>query len=458
MGHDREKAMIAVSVALLSLLIAGLLVAVRVDRGASRTVLVAEALLIGPALAASVLFALSIFGIDWSLLNLVAGVCAVVTVFVLLPSRPTASEPLPDSSPAAAGWPARAIDLLSILLLVGYALFATIGPVAEYDFIGIWGVKGQEFFLHRGIDWEFLADPRHIFTHTDYPILLPLIYDTLALSSGEWRDDGSMNLVFAFFGAAALLMVRATLGKETAPLLASLGTLALVPFALSPYIGIAEGPLVAYSVAGLLLLRDAFRREGGHRVALGAAFLGFAASTKNEGLTIVLAAIVAAFFVVRDRADVLRLWPAVVIPLPWQILRAWHGLSTDLTEGNFLARIWMHLQDPIAFFGAMLRYPLGNPIFWLGLALAFALVFPEIIRREKFLLTVVALQYLSYLVAYLSTPHDLDWHFKWSWERVINQMTVPLGVAVIASIGAVWANGKREAVSRLGDVERNQES
>jgi hypothetical protein len=434
--------MIAVAIALVSLFAAGLLIAIRLDPHAPRNMLVAEALLIGPALSASVLFTLSLLGIEWSLLMLATGVCIVTAlVFGLMPSRQR--TPGHWAEPATTSWTAHTIDALCLLLLVGYALFATAGPVAEYDFIGIWGVKGQEFHLHRGIDWEFLRDSRHVFTHADYPILLPLIYDALALASGGWRDDGSMNLVFVCFGAATLLMTRVTLGKETPPLVASLGTLALLPFALSPYIGIAEGPLVAYSVAGLLILRAAFAEGNRDRVALGAAFLGFAASTKNEGLTIVIAVLIASLAFVRERSILVRLWPAIVIPLPWQILRAWHGLSTDLTEGNFVQRIWIHLQDPVSFLAAMTRYPLGNPIFWLGLALALIVVFREVIRREKFLLAVVALQYVSYLLAYLSTPHDLDWHFKWSWERVINQMTVPLGIAIIAALGSVVADREK---------------
>jgi len=48
------------------------------------------------------------------------------------------------------------IDLLTLLTLAGFTLYATVAEPAEIDFIASWGLKGRIFALHGGIDWSFL--------------------------------------------------------------------------------------------------------------------------------------------------------------------------------------------------------------------------------------------------------------------------------------------------------------
>src|SRR5205823_273786 len=51
--------------------------------------------------------------------------------------------------------PHSIIDLLTLVLIAGYARFATMAPPTEIDFICIWGLKAQEFLVAHGIDWNF---------------------------------------------------------------------------------------------------------------------------------------------------------------------------------------------------------------------------------------------------------------------------------------------------------------
>src|SRR5207237_6668506 len=78
------------------------------------------------------------------------------------------------------------LDLVTLVLIAGYARFATMAPTPEYDFIGIWGVKAKEFLLARGIGWSWLAKPFIQIAHVDYPLLVPLNFDMLMLVSGGW--------------------------------------------------------------------------------------------------------------------------------------------------------------------------------------------------------------------------------------------------------------------------------
>jgi hypothetical protein len=309
------------------------------------------------------------------------------------------------------------LDLVTLVLIIGYARFATMAPTPEYDFIGIWGVKANEFFVARGIDWAWLANPFNEFAHVDYPLLVPLLFDLQMLTGGG--EPGLMNVGF---GVAALLMLRGFLDDEIeAGWVRALATIALAWTALSPWIGLAEGPLVAYGTSGLLMIR---RGE----TTRGAVMLGLAACCKNEGLTLIVAAFIA--------ARTVRLWPAALIAAPWLVLRGVHGLHTDLTSGPLLPRVVEHLSDPMPMLRAMFVYSLGKPLFWSGVLLALILGFRQL-RRERFLVTAIVLQLDFFIAAYVITPHDVTWHVRWSWERIVTQLAASIGfLAVVALFGA----------------------
>ena len=70
----------------------------------------------------------------------------------------------------------------------GYALYATLAPLWEWDFWAIWGLKARVFLEAGGIDWHFLESRWNAFAHPDYPLLVPLNFDFVALINGGWSD------------------------------------------------------------------------------------------------------------------------------------------------------------------------------------------------------------------------------------------------------------------------------
>jgi hypothetical protein len=400
-------------------------------------------ILLGLAFPPVVLFALSLAGVRWTLdwlivLQLTAGGAILAAAFRWRPPR------VPERHEAS--WAAALLDVATIVLVAGYVVLATNAPTPEADFVTIWGLKGKTFFVSGGIDWAFLSNRWNSFAHVDYPILLPLMFDSVALSAGAW-DERAIGFLYAMFGAATVLVVRGSVTRATGSrFLGSTAAIASVPIALSPYIGLGEGPLIAYGTAGLLLLRRGFEEDNQGFVRFGAVMLGLAALVKNEGLSLVIAAILATAVVVRSRKAVVALWPAIAIPLPWIAVRLSLGLSTDLAQGSVLARMREHLANPASYLEALARYPAGNVLLWLGIAAALALAAHELLARERFLLFAVAFQYLFLIGAYFATPHSIDWHFRTSWERVMSQMTLPLVVLAVIGLAAyVRRNDPSEA-------------
>lgn len=416
-------------IALLVAAAAGAGVALLLDRKAAGSLVAGESLLLGIGTSAAVLFALSSIGVPWSRTSFGLAMGIVIVVAWLMVVRRGRGERSPQLWPKQDGWAIALLAALlafAVLLVAGYAILATVAPVWEFDFLADWGLKARAFAAARSVDWRFLEHPLHAEIHPDYPPLVPLAFDLFAVARNGWNDQ-TVGLISAVFGVALLLVVhRLALEETQRPLTAAFITLALVPFACSPWIGLAEGALVAYGTTGLLLIRRG-------SVVPGAVMLGLAASSKNEGLTLVLAAAVA---LAADRRlrDLLRFWPAVVIPMPWLILRHVHALQTDITQGDVLGRFVTHLRDPRPLLDAFVRYGTGKPVYWIALGLGVLLVLRTLVKRERFVLVAVAVQFAFYIGAYLVTPHDIDWHVRWSWERLISHLTPVLTYVVLVGM------------------------
>jgi hypothetical protein len=316
--------------------------------------------------------------------------------------------------------------ILILLLILGYAIYATLAPPPEYDYLTNWGFKAKAFFEVGGIDWQLLGRGIDRNVHPDYPLLLPLTYDFIAVLRNGW-NDAHLGIVHVAFAAALLLVIYETAVDDTrSRIAAAFIVIALIPFAATPWIGLAEGPFIAYATAALLLIRRG-------DMTLGAILLGLAASTKNEGLTLIIAVAMGLLCAGRKR-DVVRLWSAVAIPLPWLIARSLHRLPTDIVTGGVMERIVTHARHPGPLFAALTSVSLGKPLYWIALAIGIAIASRALVTRERFILIALLMQFACYLGAYLATPFDVVWHVTWSWERLAAHLTPALTYVVLISL------------------------
>jgi hypothetical protein len=395
-----------VIVALTQVLILGLPLAILLDRAASRLRLLGLSFLLGSGVVSLVLLALP----RWSTVIVTAAVLALSAMLWAFawPRRP-AFGAIARPHPA---------DYGTLLLVVAHARAATRAFFDEWDFWAIWGLKGRVFLAHRGIDWAWLETPANAFAHPDYPPLLSLNYAFYAMQAGEWNDV-RLGLVTTLFGAAVLLLVRDSFDER----FAAWATLGVASLALSPWVGLAEAPLIAYGTAGLLFLRN-------RQLPLGALLLGLAACTKNEGLALMAAAAGALALSGRWR-DIPRLWPALAVAAPWQVMRAFHALPTDLLAGPLQQRIAANVARRSEFFGALAAERPVQPELWIALLVAM-LLFARGLGRERFILIAVVLQLAFYVAAFATTPKDLTWHVETAAARLLEQMALPLAFAVLS--------------------------
>jgi hypothetical protein len=420
-------------VAIFVVFLLGLPVARSMDRGADPLQLAGTAFLYGSGVIFLVLLAFSVLGVAWSVPIVGAVVLAIFAIRALLELRRMRGRP--------AGAPrAHIVDLLTLATIAGYAFYAIAASPWEVDFWAIWGLKARVFLEAGGIDWHFLESRWNVFQHSDYPLLVPLNLDFGALVSGQW-DDRWMGAWFVAWGASLVAVVRSMAAREATPFFASLITFAVAASCLSRFVGLAEGPLVAFGTAALLFLRRGLRDDDEGAWRHGVLLLGFAANCKNEGLAL-LAAVTLAVAISGPRAGLLvrvkRLWPAFALAAPWLVIRALHALPTDLASGSVIDRSMEHLAHAGAIF-ALLASRLAQPWAWIALVAALLAIPPAQVKRERFVLAVTAIQLVFFVGAYFASPFDVAWHVWASWPRLTAQLAAPISFVVLAMLVRVFS-------------------
>ena len=425
--------MIAVVVVVLSLTVLGLPIALAVDRSLRSLSAIALGFLYGSGLAWAVLLALSPFG--WTLPRVVIAMLAISGACLVVAMR----SPREVRTRVRVAW----ADPLTALTLVGFGFFVTLAPLWEWDFWAIWGLKARVFAERGAIDWRFLESSWNLFSHTDYPLLLPLNFDLIALANGGW-DDRWLGLIFVAFAAALVLLVRDLAADETSPNVAAWIAFAIAATACARNAGTAEGPFLAYAGGALLMLRRALRLDDRAAFRHGALLLGLAACTKNEGLALIVSIAIA--MILSGAARRLpRLWPAVALPLPWLLIRLFHRLPTDLLSGSLLTRAVSYLPELGVAARDLIVY-LARP--WLFVAIFLGLLVARDRKRERFALLAIGVQFAICIAMYLTAPNDIHWQIATSWERVSAQLLVPLAYVAAVLLAASFDTLPRHAEAR----------
>jgi hypothetical protein len=422
--------MAPVLIAIVSLTVVGIPLVLALDRDASPLRLLGLAFLYGSGAIYFVLLALSVLHMPWSLLSVT--IAALIVVLPFTKSLSTQHSGLRTRL--------HIVDVFALVAPVAFACYATIAPLWEWDFWAIWGLKARVFLEAGGIDWRFLQSPWNTFAHPDYPLLVPFAYDFAALVGGGWSDRW-LGLLFVAWALAFLLVARDLAAAETKPLAAALITLALSSLAVSRYVGLAEGALVAFLGAGVLFVRRGILFDDIVSWRHGAILLGLAACTKNEGLAM-LASVAIAIAIV-DVRRVVRLWPAAAIALPWLVLRALHHLPTDVVSGSLAARFVARAAGAGEIF-KLLLLNLHDPWLWAALLVGLLIIPVAARNRERFVFLATLFQLLFYAGAYFVTPHDPGWHIATSWPRLTMQIVAPFAYSVMIELAHAEARSEQQ--------------
>lgn len=422
--------MIAVVISIVILAGAGAFVVRAIDPSLSRGAAAGAGFMTGCGMASLAMMVLSVVGMRWSfplIVVLLAGAAAAAAAVrrrrrVVAVREPVAWSPV-----------ATAVDALTAISLSGYALFATIARPWEWDFWAIWGLRARAEFVVRGIDVAFLANPDVEYSHPDYPPLVSNVFALTALARGEW-DDRWLGVIFVAFALALLLVVRDEMRRSTgSEVFSALAVLVLSGAACTPWVGLADGPLVACGTAALLVLARSIREDDARALILAGTLFGVGAMMKNEGLALLVAAALSlALF--RPRRMFQFVVPAAILAVPWLAFRATLDLATDVVSGGVASRIVARLSDPAEFISVLASGTPDRAGFWLILLLVLVLGRRDVVRRHGVMLVAVGIQLLCYVVIYAGTMHDLASHVQTSMGRVSGHLAAAVGALCALAI------------------------
>ncbi|MDY0980234.1 hypothetical protein [Stenotrophomonas sp. CFBP8994] len=334
-----------------------------------------------------------------------------------------------------------------MLGIVAVLLVLALGsPTDEWDPRSIWMLHAKRIYLENSLYAQL--DGYAIFSHNDYPSLMPLWSATAARVVGHWNE------IFPKAAATLLLLPPLLLIARSLRTWWAAGLLAVAVLEVGGrYLvdGYMDAFLAVYAVAALAVAiqprRDA--AEGAwFNLAAYAALSAVLTLIKNEGavLAILVGVVAVGTVLLRDRRmpwGLLAAFAVSMLPLlAWKLAVAGADLGNDLAQsdlkGQLLARL-PELAPSVLILKALLRSAV-----WVPLVLLLVLwTRTWRVSAARAGLAVAAAYFGVLFAVYLSTPHDLAWHLATSAKRVALPVQLLLMYAVLVLLDQWRQTGPR---------------
>jgi len=334
-----------------------------------------------------------------------------------------------------------AVALLISATCILTTAWATIArePHGQGDATAIWNLIAR-FIFRDGSGWTDALSNHLAWTHSDYPLFLPLGVARMWVYAGETQLAPALIALLFTFGTLALIVSSVSLLRTpTQGYLA--GLVLLEPF-LFFRIGTyeyADTPLGFFLLAALVLFCLKDRTVGSNGlVIMSGLMVGFAAWTKNEGL-VLLFAVVASRFVAVTTSQGFRTYlkemlyfsiGATPILLVVLYFKATIAPPNDLAAGQSLSATGERLLDLSRYVLILksflsqfigFRHWYAHPSYLLIIYAWLLGVKAERAERATLLtlVTTLCLVLAGYFFIYLTTPRDLAWQLTFSLDRLL---------------------------------------
>lgn len=355
--------------------------------------------------------------------------------------RPTSDEmKLPYTSRAIVI--ALATLLVFILPNVGISFFE---PLTQWDARSIWFFHGKAFYFDDHVSIEYLKNPEYLWSHPDYPPLVPLLSAYHAYFGGGWSEVTNKSFLF-FHWLALLWLFFLTLGYLNISCAVSLLCCVIIQlfFSNNAMVGFADSGWALAFTIGCVSLLASFRLQGGGQKKSAVLFLynafvllAICSLIKLEGFvsTLVLIVSFGLLLFLFNRGTLNRFLFLTLLygflVSNWFIFVQIHGIHGEyehsmhavITLGTEM--LMVRVSQIVAFVLSHLNWPFWQ---WTKAIIAAAVLLPVLTlvgnswntreRTESLFVSIVilALCFLL-LIAYLSTPLDLGWHLTTSFPR-----------------------------------------
>ena len=414
--------------------------------------------------------------------------CALLIVLLLsnarrkaMPRRGPSDQPL---SQAIVDSPVWWLAPLVFVLAFSASLYSFVTlslriPSGGWDAWTIWNSRAR-FLFRAGDQWRDTFSPLLVWSHPDYPLLLPASVVRLWSYAGRESQAAPEFLALAFTFATVGLIVsslRALRGRNQCFLAGIL--LVCTPFFIeqgaSQY---ADVPLGFFYLATIVLFVMQDRTQDGSDglVVLAGIAAGFAAWTKNEGL-LFLFSIASARFAIMTRS---RGWEASLR----QTIRFAMGAAPIVAmlilfkarvagPSDIFGQSWASIAGKLLQFD---RYTLtsgwilgrtflfgGWPFFFVPVLGLYFLLFGtrmDSTERPGVLAAILALciTLTGYSLVYVIGPNDLQWWLGTSLDRLLLQLwpsALFLFFLIVRSPEEVWMRVRNKRTAQHLAIDNN---
>jgi dolichyl-phosphate-mannose-protein mannosyltransferase len=327
-----------------------------------------------------------------------------------------------------------ALIFIGAVALYFLVIYARVAPHGDYDAQAIWNLRAR-FIYRLGNAWEnaFSALINRNF-HMDYPLLIPLsvVGGWNTLGGEVLRVPTMLSMLFLFGMAGIMYSVIAYLRTSSQAAIATLILLATPGLLIFSTFQTADIPLTYFFLASVSLFILASHENNRNLLFLAGVMAGLAAWTKNEGIPFVVLMIICTILVFdirQTRASLVSLLTGLTLPLLIIILfKADISVNNDLFSNNGFFEIISKLVTPSRYI-QILTYLISELIHlgnWPISIIAVLLVYGRIMGvraprslTEGVLWFIPLSQFVIYMLIYVITPHDLEWHLNYSMSRLL---------------------------------------
>jgi hypothetical protein len=332
--------------------------------------------------------------------------------------------------------------VLSLFLAIVLWQQADAKPNGNFDAYAIWNLRARFIFLSSPDSWKAAFSPDFDNTmHADYPLLWPLIILQGYFSQGRVLTQAGVFQTVIFGVSTAMLMVAA-LFKIRDGLQAIFGGALLLGmpwFITYNAFQQSDGPLTYYYLMFIVLMVFYQTEPRPGLLWLAGLSAGLTVWTKNDGVMFLFAALIVmvAAYLPRSRRAFLRstayfglglLLPMVTVLVFKLTLAPPNDLFIDrnltmLLENVFIPSRWLTI---LVALGNMLPDIGGwSPVVILGLVIYLLLAGRVGGQPGGKLFFIIGITLIGYFGIYLITPYSLEWHLRYSLDRLLFHLLVP---------------------------------
>jgi len=327
------------------------------------------------------------------------------------------------------------VSIAVLLTAVYYSItFARVTPHGDYDAQAIWNLRARSIY-RSGDSWQNAFSPlinRNF--HMDYPLLIPLsvVGGWNTLGDEVLRVPAVLSMLFLFGMAGIVFSAIACLRSSSQAALALIILLATPGLLLFSTFQTADIPLTYFLIASTSLLLLASHQNDRRLLFVSGLMAGLAAWTKNEGLPFLLIITVGTLLLFgfrRAPAHLPFLLAGTALPLlTIALFKIIVPANNDLFSNNGLSDIISKLIDPARYI--QLSTHLLTELIHLGdwpvSIILILFVYGWIMGRrssaspaERFAWSIPLSQFVIYMLIYMITPYDLEWHMNYSMSRLL---------------------------------------